>query len=338
EFNSRPVLDSSGNIYIGRADGLAKYSSAGNLIWLFSPSADVIEKAVYTPPLITSNGTIYFRGALGLYAVNQDGQLRWRYALSGTSGNYAALAILSDGTIITQLAEKITAINQDATLKWIFDPGRAMNSSNSIGAFVVDSSDNIFVTIDNYIYKISAAGSLIWEKNLGSEYSSLALGPDNTLYVSSASWVPVMGFQGGFYALDVNDGSTKWSDVGSFNNHAELAPVVDSSNKVYVIMSYGGAWVSSTKLQSYNAANATSTPGWTSANLGPYLAAPILTSDGKIYVTDQKTLKTFSASDGALLGSFNAEDNGDLYTYFGAVGRNGTIYTANAYILYAIDD
>ena len=330
EFISRPVLDGDGNIYIGRADGLAKYLPNGNLIWLYATDA------IYTTPLIISDGTIYFRGSGALFAVNQNGQLILRYVLDGTGGSNAALAILFDGAIITQSAEKITAINQDATLKWSFDSGRAMNSSNSIGAFVIDSADNIYVTIDNYIYALDKDGAPIWDKNYGAGYTSLALGADNTLYVSAASWISGMGYQGGFYALNADDGSTKWSDTSGFNDHAELAPVVDPSGRVYLIMFYGGAWVSSIKLQSYNATTSlVNAPSWAISVASSHLAAPILTNDGKIYLADQNSLKIFDAASGNLDYAFDTGDN-SFYLYFGAVGSDGTIYAASNSALYAI--
>ena len=321
-FSSRPVIDDEGNIYIGRSDGLAKYSSAGNLLWLYASST------AYSAPLLTSEGAIFFRCAWALCAVGQDGQFKWKYALSGSAGQNAALAILSDGTIITQSNEKVYAINQDATLKWVFNPVHTLQSGvNFISAFVIDSSDNIYVAIEDYIYKISSAGNLVWKKTLGSDYfySSLALGPDNTLYFSAAAWLPgpYGSFYGGFYALDTNDGSIKWADTFSFNNHTELAPIIDSAGNVYAIMSYGGARVSATKLQSYNA---TSTPSWKSVDLGASLAAPIITSDNKIYLADQNTLKIFDASNGNLDYSFGV--GASFYSYFGAMGSDGTIYAA----------
>jgi len=337
EFNSRPVLDSSGNIYIGRADGLAKYSSDGNLIWLYSPSTNVVEKAVYTPPLIASDGTIYFRGAWGLYAVNQDGQLRWKYALSGTGGNYAALAILSDGTIITQSAEEIMAINQDATLKWIFDPGRAMSSSNSIGAFVIDPADNIYVTVDNYIYALDKNKTKLWEKSYGTGYTSLALGADNLLYVSTATSTSP---KGGLYALEAGSGIVKWADAQwiGFNNKAYLPPVIDSANKIYTLMFFTD---NTRNLRLYSAtSSAVNIPDWVTENSAinsVNLAAPILTSDGKIYLANQNFLKVFDAASGELDGFFNSGDN-SFYLYFGAVGSDGVIYAASNLSLYAIDD
>jgi len=328
DFNSRPILDSSGNIYIGRADGLAKYSSSGNLIWLYDSGA------IYTVPLIASDGTIYFRGSGALFSINQDGQLKWKYNLSETVASNAAIGILSDGVIITQSSEKVYAINPDATLEWFFDPGRAMITSNAIGSFVIDSADNIYINIDDYIYALNKNGAKIWEKTYGESYSSLAMGTDNTLYVAAASWVSG-AFQGGFYALDSANGEIKWSDITGFNNHADWSAAIDSSNKVYPIIFFGGAWVSGRKVQSYNAS---STPEWSSSIDSSYLASPIITSDGKIYLADDKTIKTFDAVSGALLGSFSVPDNQTLYNYFGAVGADGIIYTANNTTLYAIDD
>ncbi len=333
-FVSRPVIDDTGNIYIGRNNGLAKYSSAGNLLWLSTSSP------AYATPLITSDGTIYSRGDWGLNAVSQDGQLKWKYLLSGSAGQNAALAILSDGTLIAQSDEKVYAINQDATLKWMFNPVHTLQSSvNFISAFVIDSSDNIYVAIEDYIYKISLAGSQVWNQNLGSSYSSMALGPDNTLYVSMTS--ATGGLYGGFYALSANDGSIKWSDAASdtnnFNNHAELAPIVDSSGRVYTMMFYGGgAFVTAIKLQSYSAtSSAINTPAWTSISVGPRLAAPVLAADSKIYLVEQNTLKIFDAISGNLDYTFDTGDN-SFYSFFGAIGSEGTIYTASDNTLYAI--
>ncbi len=321
EFNSRPALDDEGNIYVGRADGLAKYSSAGVFGWLYTGGG-----AIYSVPLLATDRTIFFRGDWGLYALNESGQLKWKYVLSGSGGANAAIAMLSDGTLITQSSEKVYAINQDATLKWFFDPGRALQSSGSIGAFVIDSSDNIYVTIDDYIYKISSSGSLLWEKTLGNSYSSLSLGASDVLYVSAAAVWPA----GGFYAINTGNGSVAWSDENGSNNLAYLAPIIDTSGIVYNILFTGGG---ARNLKSYNA---TSTPSWTAALGSSWLTAPVITNDGKIYIADQKTLKIFNAATGNLDGTFNSPNDDNFDTYFGAVGADGRIYTANSTRLYAI--
>ena len=323
EFSSRPVLDDEGNIYIGRADGLAKYTSSGNFSWLFATSTAA------SAPLVASDGTIFFRGSFGLYAINKNGQLKWKYELSGSAGQNAVPVILSDGALITQAAEKIYAINQDATLKWIFDPGRALQSAAGISAFVVDSADKIYVSIDDYIYAISNSGILLWEKSFG-RASSLAL-DGNILYFSVGRIWP----DGAMKAVSVLDGSEIWTNSlgNNYNDRADLAPAIDPSGHVYSLMFYGGG---AKKLEAYNA---TSTPIWISDRIdGPWLAAPIITSDGKIYVADQRALKIFDAASGDLIFTFNSPDNEDFYTYFGAVGSGGEIYTANSTKLYGIGD
>ena len=320
-FLSRLALDSSGNIYIGRANGLAKYSLGGEFLWLFATSTS------YSAPLILNDDSIIFRGAWGLFAVNSQGQQKWKYSLSGSAANNSPPIILSDGTIITQSAEKIYAINQDATLKWIFDPGRAMSSSDSFTAPVVDATDNIYLVLDNFLYAIDKNGAKLWERNDGS-YSGLAMGDNNAIYISYKSVWP----NGGFLALDKNSGNILWQDENGYNNLAYLAPAVDDSGKVFQIMFYGNG---DKKLRMYNAS---STPSWSTNLASANLAAPILTSDGKIYVADQKTFKIFDTSDGALLTSFNTGDGQDIYNFFGAAGSDGVIYMANGNILYAIDD
>ncbi len=330
-FSTPPVLDGSGNIYIGRNDGLAKYSSSGALQWLYATSSS------YSAPLILDDDSVIFCGTGGLFSVDSQGRQKWRYSLNGCSGRYSPPVILSDGTLITVSIAgsmiKIYAINQDATQRWVFNTGRALGASDYFTAPVIDGADNIIIAMDKYIYKISPAGNLIWEQTLGNWYSSLALGADNILYVSTVKFIADFGYVGEFYALNSNsnDGSIKWSDPAIFNDHARLAPVIDSSGNVYVITIVAGT----TKLSMFNSSGAL---GWSIDLASIDLAVPILTSDGKIYFTDKKTLKIFEASSGALLASFNAPDNGDLNLYFGAVGSDGVLYTANQYTLYAIDD
>ncbi len=321
-FTFRPVLDNENNVYIGMANGLAKFSASdGSLLWRYATSS-----AVMVSPLITDDNTIYFRGGGSLFAISSSGQLKWVYYLPGTAAVNAALAILSDGTIITQLDEKIYAINQDATLKWIFDPDPEIRSPDSITAPVVDMADNIYIAIDGYLYMIDKTGIKIWEKNLIG-CSGVSLGNDSTLYVATRT----AESQGAFLALDSASGAEKWRDaIAGYNDHAKLAPAIDSSGQVYTIMFYYGGIA---KLRSYNAS---STPIWTSGHLGSaYLAAPIVTADGKIYLAAQNNLQVFDAISGALIYSFDSGDN-LFYNYFGAVASDGTIYSATPIKLYAI--
>lgn len=321
DFISRPALDDQGDIYIGRVDGLAKYSSSGSLLWFYASST------AYSTPLLTSDGTIFFRCAWALCVISQDGQFKWQYFLSGSAGQNAALAILSDGAIVTQSSEKVYAINQDATVKWIFDPGRTIQNAGSISAPVIDSSDNIYIAIDHYFYAISAGGVLLWERDFGNAVflSSLALSGDN-LYFSATD---------GLYALNKVNGSIVWSSLRwqtpeGYNDHAELAPAINSDGNVYFIsFHYNG----STTL----VAHSTSTPLWLNEAFGgSFLAAPVITADGKIYLANANELMVFDALSGSFLFNFASPDNGRFYTYFGAVGGDGTVYTADSLRLYAI--
>lgn len=326
EFISRPTLDSDGNIYIGRKNGLVKYSSAGALSWLYP----IVGTGIAPAPLIVADNTIYFRGDGGLYAINSSGQLKWAYALSGVVGANAAIAILSDGAIITQSAEKIYAINQDATLKWVFDSGRLLQMVNNISALAVDAADNVYVAIDDYVYGISSAGVKIWEKNPGLYYN-LTLGTDQTLYFGMASTTAITTGSG-FFALNTNDGSTRRADTEGYNNRSELAPAIDAAGNTYRIFFKGGGVK---RIRSYAAGTSTAT--WTSSAVYSIsLATPILTADHKIYLADQQSIRVIDAQTGEYLGAWNEPDNLYVNNYFGAIGADGTIYTANSTKLYAI--
>ena len=326
-FSSRPVLDAEGNIYIGRADGLAKYSSSGSLIWLYANSFDSAPS-----PLVLDDGTIFFRNSNVLYAIDQNGRLKWKFWLDGTVSVNAALALMPDGAIITQGGQKVFAVNQDATLKWSFDSGREVLSSSGASAPIVDGDGKIYMAMDKYVYALSPTGQLLWEKgdDLG-WFSSMSLS-SNVLYLTAGINPPL----GGVYALNTADGSIIWSNANGFNNKPYLAPVVDSADNIYVVLyyvvlPYGG----SNHLNAYSATASTTSFLTHDNSVGASLATPILTSDGKIYLADQNLLKVFDAASGNLDGSFDTGDN-LFYSYFGAVGNDGTIYAASNSALYAI--
>jgi len=112
--------------------------------------------------------------------------------------------------------------------------------------------------------------------------------------------------------------------------------VVDSADNIYVVLyyvvlPYGG----SNHLNAYSATASTTSFLTHDNSVGASLATPILTSDGKIYLADQNLLKVFDAASGNLDGSFDTGDN-LFYSYFGAVGNDGTIYAASNSALYAI--
>ncbi|MEK7160685.1 MAG: lamin tail domain-containing protein, partial [Patescibacteria group bacterium] len=321
-FSSRPSVDDEGNIYLGRQDGLAKYSSSGQLLWLYATSTS------YGPPLILADNTIVFRGAWGLFAVNKEGQSKWKYALSGSGGKPGEPAILSDGTLLTFSNEKIYAINQDATLKWIFDPFRALQSGSSIGAFTIDAVDNIYVAIDKYLYAISPAGVKLWEQNFGN-CSSVALSDNGILYFTASGTIATTS---GAYAINANDGAVIWVNNSGSKSDSSLAPIVDVGGNVYSILNVGGG----PRLSAYAT---TSVPIWTQVNLeSGSLAAPLITADNKIYLASLRSLLVIDSSSGAVLGIFSTLGSKVLFSLFGAMAADGTIYLGNSENLYAIDD
>jgi len=165
-------------------------------------------------------------------------------------------------------------------------------------------------------------------KKLGFSYSSLALGADNLLYLNLEKVWP----EGGFYVLDSLDGSIVWSDEKGANSHSSLSPAIDSAGKVYNIsFFYGGI----AKLSSYNS---TSTPDWTLELGSTTLSSPILTSDNKIYLADQKMIEIIDAEEGKVIFSFFSLADDYFYLFFGALGSDRNLYVASNSRLYAFSD
>ena len=278
---------------LGRT-GVSEYNTNGNngaLKWKFSTGG-----ALYSSPAIGADGTIYVcSDDNNLYAVNPDGTEKWAFSTGGPVDSSPAIG--PDGTIYASSDDGILyAVNPDGSLKWT-SPGSGGNISPA-----VDFDGTIYA---GQLDALNPDGSLKWTFSSVSG-SSLAVGPDGTIYV---------GGNGDVYGI-IDPLTDDW--VGYPGGSVYSSPAVDGSGVLY----FGGfepgrgypdvaAWSGSLSLweSSPVAGNCTTTP----ALGGPYVYVGC--DDGRLYA--------ISSFDGTVDWTFGT---GGPVGSSPAVGADGTIY------------
>ncbi|XRG77000.1 immunoglobulin-like domain-containing protein [Rossellomorea sp. GAMAL-10_SWC] len=294
-LSDKPILKWSANV------GNSSYSGKG-----------------ISSPVIGSNGTIYVRsqgvGQSGgfLKAISKNGNDEW--SISVGSDNNSAPVIGSDGTIYlgssaTNSEQKngVYAINPDGTKKFFFLTDGEIATTPSI------SSDGTIYILDKTgkFYAINPDGTYKWVFSthlFPSDSSSPVIGKDGTIY---------FGCGGNLYALNPN-GDLKWNY--SLNYVLLSSPTIGEDGTIYVVTHYGNIF----------AFNPNGTYKWM-ASIGSEVKspfAPVISSDGTIYVGDNKNLAAFS-SEGTKKWSITVKMKTSPI-----LGADGTIYVNTEYPYY----
>ena len=317
----------------------------GNLKWHFSTGTILIpddEDVVNanTSPTIGPDGTVYF-GSYDhqFYALNpEDGSVKWSFNAEGPLRSPAIVG--ADGTVYL-------AVSQYPYTKSVSDPETGENFS------------------DNYLYAVSPPtgsnelGVLKWRR-LMTSYTSSHFVPEDSVAIS-ADGTLYLGGKGGdgelLYALDPEDGSTKWTfvdsddvdvDVNRVSNHT---PAISPDGTIYM----GGYRSVDGFIESFF--YAINPPSEAGGNTGELLwryrppdesvryagdethngsfkfSNPAIGADGIIYITNSEhSIYAFNPSDGSRKWRSTGSDgmvsssNTDIFESSGAVAADGTIY------------
>ncbi|MBN2357148.1 PQQ-binding-like beta-propeller repeat protein, partial [candidate division KSB1 bacterium] len=319
--NKTPILDASGNLYIGgmnflgikpdnsiqwdlpyngtfttavlAADGTLYIThGTGNTDLISALNPDGSEKWSYecrwqicSSPAIGADGTIYFGNNAGfLYALTPAGKEKWIFYEGG--GYDSAPAIAGDGTIyIGSPNGKLYAVWPQGTKKWAFETGAEIRGSASIakdGTVYIGSNDQ-------NLYAIRPDGSEKWRFSAGGAITcSPAIGPEGTVYFTTQQGVlyavnPASGAQIFMRVLTQSPYTSTWSHGPS--------PIVDANGVIYT-----GSGGNDGTLYAIHPDNTVKWSITLQGDLWPSLIhTPILADDGTIYVTDfQGTLYALS--------------------------------------------
>ncbi len=188
--------EANGVIYVGSENGntYAFKASDGTLLWqqntgFANASAPTVE-----------NGTVYI-GSSSIYALNAlNGAVRWKYP---TSDVVTSSPVLVNGVVyVSSYDGHVYALDAvTGNLRWRFsvDGLARIYDTPTVANGVV-----YFGTGDgyNHVYAVNAAnGKLLWRNNVGPIVDSSATVVNGIAYI---------GTRDGLYALNVNDGSTRW--------------------------------------------------------------------------------------------------------------------------------
>lgn len=139
-------------------------------LWLDSPIA------------VNSDGTMYATAELERFvALNPDGSLKWEFMARGSGRSIQSPVIARDGTIFFACSDgTLYAINPDGTKKWAVPTGSSIAVSPILAddgtILLANQSGVLMVSPEGKLSRLSSTNVLL--------VSSLALGPDGTLYVA----------------------------------------------------------------------------------------------------------------------------------------------------------
>jgi uncharacterized repeat protein (TIGR01451 family) len=246
---SAPVIDKSGNIYVGsNYDTVESYSSDGAKNWSYTIPAFIAYRIVAASPALASDGTVYVcvTGSNGmrdppmapfeskLYALKgSDGTKKWEYPNGTTiaSSMYSAPTIGSDGTVYFGCGGKLYAINPDGSQKWIHDPATGTIETPP----AIDSQGNIY---------FGTSGGLIYARkpdNSGYKWApqNLAAFPINrALAIDEANGVIYVAVGSTIHARNLSDGLEKYTPYG-VGSTITTAPAIGLGQITYVGTSNG---------------------------------------------------------------------------------------------------
>jgi outer membrane protein assembly factor BamB len=206
---------------------------------------DKIEDTVVDTPIETPVVTEEVEDIITDIDYTKEAEIIWRSEETGETLE-SSTAIDNDNNVYVASTEGTFSFNSSGVLRWKQEIATSID-----GTIISLSPDNQFAYIPGKsIHKINTIdGSLVWTKDFPNETfgNVIAISTDgNTLYVGAGD-----GFTNrsdNFYALNTNDGSTKWTyietetpqqeDDGDLRGHLGGA-IVDTDGTIYLTNQHG---------------------------------------------------------------------------------------------------
>jgi len=321
---SRASIGENGVIYILVSEYLDTNSflllyaldENGNILWVQELSVNSSTRV--SAPVIGKEGNIFITAndpsdynKSYLIALNSDGTEQWKISCD-TSSRHPSIG--TDGTIYNSIQvssnpsfSKISATNPNGTEKW-----SVLSSHGGPAAIVIDSDGTIYNNDYNYLVAYDSNGIKKWEFETEEEEwaHTPAIGSDSTIYFGSNDT--------NLYALNP-DGTLKWKyQTGSW---VWNTPVIDKDGNIYIANSDSALY----------SINSEGTLNWkhTFNEERVYLDNPILTENGRIYLTVPISFNGPSKIigldlEGNIIFEFNP--GGIILDESIAVGNDGSIY------------
>jgi outer membrane protein assembly factor BamB len=273
---SAPAVSNDGQIYVCSADGTMRaLGSEGTELWLArTGTLDGTDGVIMASPAIGADGTIYVGGVYdaNLYAFNPDGSRKWACNFAWGDGGgvrgrpIASPVVGADGTIYQTLVydPNLYAVNpEDGSIKWASRMTPYCEWVEENGLFPPDLSEYC----DDW-YGIDPNEWFYY----GTGYSSPAVGPDGTVYISFDD--PYLR------AVDPN-GAIRW--VTQLGEAAGFDLAVDRDGYIYAACEDGQLYVVSpdgTPMSMFEA--------------DEWLGYPVIAEDGTVIVSGSRDNTTIA--------------------------------------------
>jgi len=299
---------------------------SGCVKWTFETS-----RAVSASVTVGADNTVYIPCEDGkLNALDPNGSLIWSY--DANTPLISSPTIGPDGTLyVGGMNGKLYAIDNSGNLRWTHSTEGFIYSSPAVstkGKIYAGSQDGV-------LYALDRDGSELWSFETkgpgkvprGSIFASPAIGTDETVYIAGL-------YDPNLYALDPNDGSTKWTCNFESQGWPFASPVITDDGTIYQTLLYdthlyaiehqngsilwsvdladpADGWFEANYAQEYGDAD-----GWSEPAVGP---------DGTIYVSfDDPYLRAVDPT-----GKIQwVRRLGDIGGFTLTIGSNGNIYAA----------
>lgn len=178
-----PAITNAGLVILPTTDGqLRAFRPDGSVAWTSWTGESL------AGPAVVANDSVYVMASPGhLFAFDLNGSLRWKFPVGTNPGEAIAPAVGADDTIYVGTGGgAVVALTPDGVEKWSY-----VASSALVARPIIDAEGTIFVAShDGFVHALTREGQARWPSARlpnGGRAQGLAIGPNRTLYVSTAS-------------------------------------------------------------------------------------------------------------------------------------------------------
>jgi streptogramin lyase len=325
---SAPALAPDGTIYFAAALSGASRSSLyaltpeGQPLWGWTPN-----RVYQSTFCIASDGTVYFGTEPGeLWSLSPSGQTNWMFksGLLYSSFPASSPAVAADGTVYFKAFngsdQRLYSLNPLGQTNWTVALAKTRdNPGMQISSPVIGPDGSIYVTsAATNLHCVSPEGFTNWVRNIGRlSYSSPAIAEDGSIY---------LGDDAGYISSYDAAGNLRWRYLSP--GFVESSPAIASDGSIYVGYyrpGTGGLLAldkNGGKLWSWDKGNGVS-------------SSPVLDQDGNIYFTEFTSgyLRVLNSS-GSNIWSFPIGTAACGCSP--VISPEGVVYVANGTKLFAI--
>ncbi len=155
----------------------------------------------FSPPASGVNSPIYVltgrEGNSLCYSITPQGETNWTRQLPGGWANTSP-TVLGDGTVLAVTRKHLFALAPDGAVKWSI-----AFWGDVVGYLVIGPDGSIYFFIHDpespELWSISRRGKFNWKQQVpaNTDFTSLAVGADGTIYVTSPGWIAAIMAESG---------------------------------------------------------------------------------------------------------------------------------------------